>query len=94
MKINLFDDREELSLVDKLFDTEIFSLLFVIIFTGLSVQTQTITIQSPSIDKFIEFSSRYSSRFSCPCKQSSIRQNEFVQYHPICKSQFVNQIFL
>jgi hypothetical protein len=104
IKINLFDDEEKLSLTDQLLATRIFvSLLFislaiVIIFTAFSFQTYTVTIQSPSEADFDKLSIRYPSTLSCPCRQSSIRQGEFLsfnpQYHPICSNQIVNHTFI
>jgi hypothetical protein len=104
IKINLFEDQETLSLVDQLLATRIFVSLLTISFTiiifstAFTVQTHTVTISSPSEGIFQQLSTRYSSRFSCSCKQSSIRQDEFLsfnpQYHPICTSQFINQTFI
>ena len=75
-----------------------FSLIIIIGFTAFTVQTNTVTIHSPSEDKFKELSFEYSNTFSCLCKQSSIRQSEFIsfnpEYHSICTSQFINQTFI
>ncbi|CAF5005225.1 unnamed protein product, partial [Rotaria sp. Silwood1] len=104
IKINLFDDKEELSLVDQLLATRIFLSLLIIIlsiviaFTAFSIQTNTVTIQLPNEIIFEKLSLQYPSTLSCPCTQSSIRHDQFLlldlSYHPICTSQFVNQTFI
>jgi len=102
--INLFDNEEELSFVDQILATRIYislltiTLSIIIITTGFSLHTNTITIQTPSETTFNQLSIEYSSTLSCPCEQSLINQDEFIsfdpQYHPICTSQFVNQTFI
>jgi hypothetical protein len=104
IKINLFDEKETLSFVDQLIATRIFislltiSLTIIIIFTTFSIQTYTVTIQLPSESIFKQLAVQYSSTLSCPCEQSSIRQDEFIsfnpEYHPICASPLINQTFL
>ncbi len=65
IKINFFDNKETLSLVDQLLATRIFTLLLtvtltvVIIFTAFSIQTYTVTIQSPSENIFEQLSVQY-----------------------------------
>ncbi|CAF3828738.1 unnamed protein product [Rotaria sp. Silwood1] len=104
ININLFEDKEELSLVDQLLASRVFlSLLatilsIVIVFTTFSVQINTVTIQSPSEITFEKLSLQYPTTLSCPCKQSSIQHDQFLifdlYYHSICTSQFVNQTFI
>jgi hypothetical protein len=104
VNINLFDDKETLSFADQLITTRIFislltiSLTIIIFFTAFSSQTYTVTIQSPSEHKFKKLAVKYPSTLSCPCQQTSIRQDEFIsfnpEYHPICASQLINQTFI
>jgi hypothetical protein len=88
IKINLFDDKEALSLADQILATRIFLSLFVItlsiviIFTAFSLRTQTLAILLPSETIFNQFSIQYPSTLSCPCKQSSIDQDKFLSFNP------------
>ncbi|CAF1269244.1 unnamed protein product [Adineta ricciae] len=103
-KINLYDEKENLSLVDQLLSTQIFlfffiSFLFIItIFAAVSVQTYSETVESPSEALFDYLSLHYRTTLSCPCQQSSISQKNFISfdphYHPICSSQLTNQSFI
>ena len=102
--INLFNNEDDLSLLDQLLTTRIFLALFtillfiVIFFTALTFQTQTVVISSPSETTFNDLSIRYPSTLSCSCRQTSIRYDEFLslhpRYHQICSSQFVNRTFI
>ncbi|CAF0825632.1 unnamed protein product [Adineta ricciae] len=102
--INLFDEDEDLNLIDQLLATKVYlillvsSLIIIVTFTAFTVQTQSVTIHSPAESIFRQLSLQYPSTFSCPCSQTSIRQEYFVsfdlQYHPICSSQFINESFL
>ena len=102
--LNLYDEKNDLSLVDQILSTRIFLILFTIsisIITMLaliSVQTQTITITSPSEIVFESLSQNYRSTLSCPCTQTSISQKHFIsfnpQYHSICSSQWTNHSFI
>ncbi|UJR19841.1 hypothetical protein I4U23_022974 [Adineta vaga] len=103
-KLNIYDEDEALSLVDQLLSTRIFislmtiSFTTIIIFTSISLQTDTVTVLTPSENTFNDLSNRYSNTLSCVCKQSSIRQDKFIsfnpRFHPICTSQFINQSFI
>ncbi|CAF1413027.1 unnamed protein product [Adineta ricciae] len=89
LKINLFDDEKDMSLVDKLlFHTNLFR----------SFQTTSVTLYSPSQSDFEQLIQKYPSTLSCSCSQTSIRHDRFLsfhpQYHPICSSQFINQTFI
>ncbi|CAF4440264.1 unnamed protein product [Rotaria sp. Silwood2] len=104
ININLYNDKEASSLIDQLLATRIFLFLLVItlstviIFTTFNVQTNTVTIESPTEIIFEQLSTQYSTTLSCPCTKSSIRHDQFIlldlYYHPICTSQFVNQTFI
>ena len=104
ININLFNNEDDLSLLDQLLTTRIFLALFTILlflvisFTALTFQTQTVVISSPSETIFNDLSIRYPSTLSCSCRQTSIRYDEFLslhpRYHPVCSSQFVNRTFI
>ncbi|CAF4698238.1 unnamed protein product, partial [Rotaria sp. Silwood2] len=95
---------ETLSLIDQLLATKFFiclltiTVIIVIAFTIFSIQTYTVTIQSPNEIIFEQLYAQYSTTLSCPCRKSSIRHNNFIllnpYYHPICTSQFINQTFI
>ena len=100
-KLNLYDDEEPLSLAGQLFATRVYVVLFTILltvlllFTGLSVQTRTITVLSPSINSFDRLSVDYSSSLSCLCSQISMAHGQVLtfapEYHQVCSSEFVGQ---
>ena len=102
--INFFDEKDDLSLGDQLLATKIFlvsfitTLTIVVFSTAFTFQTKTVVVQSPSETIFIDLSLQYPSTFSCSCRESSIRQDQFLsfypQYHPICSSQLINPTFI
>ena len=103
-KINLFNEQEDLSLVDQLLSTRIFllslttSLCIITFFGAVSVQTHSKTVESPSEALFNDLSLHYRTTLLCPCQQTSIAQNNFISfnphYHPICSSQLTNSSFI
>jgi hypothetical protein len=103
-KLNIYDEDESLSLLDQSLSTRILislmitSFTIIIIFTGINLQTNTVTILYPSEKIFKNLSDCYSNTLSCVCKQSSIRQDKIIsfnlQFHPICTSQFINRTFI
>ena len=103
-KINLFNEREDLSVVDQLLATKIFIcslsifLLIITVFAAVSIQVQNKTVDLPSEAVFDYLSLNYRSTLSCPCQQTSMAHKNFIsfnpQYHPICTSQLINQTFI
>ncbi|CAF0972752.1 unnamed protein product, partial [Adineta ricciae] len=104
LKLNIYDDERDSTLIDQLLSTRIFLillfllLLLIIVYIILSVQTHSVTIQSPSESTFTQLSQQYPSTLSCPCSHTSVRHDRFLSlnplYHPICTSRLVNQSFI
>ncbi|CAF0949480.1 unnamed protein product [Adineta ricciae] len=104
LKLNIYCDESDSPLIDQLLSTRIFLillfllLLLIIVYIILSVQTHSVTIQSPSESTFTQLFQQYPSTLSCPCSHTSVRHDQFLllnpQYHPICTSQLVNQSFI
>ncbi|CAF0824433.1 unnamed protein product [Adineta ricciae] len=104
LKLNIYGDESDSTLIDQLLSTRIFLLLLflllllIIVYIILGVQTHSVTIQSPSESTFTQLSQQYSSTLSCPCSHTSVRHDRFLsldpQYHPICTSRLVNQSFI
>ncbi|CAF1188272.1 unnamed protein product [Adineta ricciae] len=104
LKLNIYGDESDSTLIDQLLSTRIFLLLLflllllIIVYIILSVQTHSVTIQSPSESTFTQLSQQYPSTLSCPCLHTSIRHDRFLSlnplYHPICTSRLVNQSFI
>ena len=102
INLNLFKDPEKQNVHD-LRNQQISSRLFVvlmmitlsvlILFTSLTIVTQTVTIQQPSINLYIELQSKYSQTLICPCTQIEVDYEQFISYHPtfhqICSSDFI-----
>ena len=99
-KLNIYKDKESLSLVQQIWATRTYIVLFVLsvlillIFTGISAQTHVVTVSSPSVTTFEQLSIDYPLTLSCPCSQSSIPYNRFLafnpEYHQVCSSRFVS----
>ncbi|CAF0787476.1 unnamed protein product [Adineta steineri] len=62
------------------------------------MQTQVVTVTSPSIDQFESLSDEYPNTLVCPCSQTNIRYDQFMlfdpRYHQVCSSQFISQQFI
>ena len=68
-------------------------LITLIIYTDQSIQTFTITLQSPSQSQYEHLQQLYSDSLRCPCSNISIPYGDFLQvtptYHQLCSSTFV-----
>jgi hypothetical protein len=99
--LNLYDDEGKMSRVDQILSTRIYvaclitSLFVLLFYTGLSNQTHTVTVSSPSLTNFDKLSSNYPLTLLCPCSQISIPHERFVtftpQYHQVCSTKFVDE---
>ncbi|CAF1327145.1 unnamed protein product, partial [Rotaria sordida] len=70
------------------------SLIILMIFAGLTQQTRTYTVKSPSEATFEIFHNQYQAQdISCPCSRTSIEYDIFLSvsavYHQICSSGFI-----
>lgn len=65
------------------------------IYTSLSVEQYTMTIESPSLEDFINLQSLRYAKISCPCQTITIPYEVFTTlepvFHPICSSEFVSE---
>ncbi|CAF1541222.1 unnamed protein product [Adineta ricciae] len=82
--INLFDDEKDMVLIDQLLVTRIFlfllttTLTIIILFATFTLQTNSVTIHSPSQSDFEKLNENYPSTLSCPCSQTWIRYDRFL----------------
>ncbi|CAF1529605.1 unnamed protein product [Adineta ricciae] len=71
------------------------SLLILVLYTSLIDITQTVTINQPTLTKYLELSSLHSQTLTCDCQQISINYQTFLQikytFHQICNSIFITQ---
>ncbi|CAF1542592.1 unnamed protein product, partial [Adineta ricciae] len=71
------------------------SLLILVLYTSLINITQTVTINQPTLTKYVELSSLHSQTLTCDCQQISINYQTFLQikytFHQICNSIFITQ---
>ncbi|CAF1463047.1 unnamed protein product, partial [Rotaria sp. Silwood1] len=99
--LNLYDDHEDLNLVDQLLSTRVFiillflSLLIILSLTIIIPQTRFITVNSPSSNDFEILFNSYTTKVLCQCSQTSIPYSQFVslnpQFHQICSSDFISE---
>ena len=70
------------------------SMIIIIIFTGFSFQTQSVTVENPSRKTFEDLQQKYSRSFQCACSQIAIQHSSFIsifpQFHPVCTSSFIS----
>ncbi|CAF1269656.1 unnamed protein product [Adineta ricciae] len=69
------------------------SVIIITLYVGLSQQSHSFTVDSPSETQFEYLYSQYSSTLMCPCSQISISYEKFLDVspvtHQICSSQFI-----
>ncbi|CAF3999065.1 unnamed protein product, partial [Rotaria sordida] len=66
-----------------------------IFFTSIRMQTISVSIEMPTLPKFIQLYNQYPSTLNCPCSQVAIQYNQIIlslqpEYHQICSSEFVS----
>ena len=81
--------------------TKLFCILLVLIITILLLYTslirvvKTVTINDPTVDKYVELYDQYSQTLSCPCTKILINYEDILEiqylFHPICYSDFIDQ---
>ncbi|CAF3917155.1 unnamed protein product [Rotaria sordida] len=105
LKFNVFENEatwnNEYHIRTEILDTRIYilclgiSIIILIIYTLLIIQTQSIIINNPSLIQFehLQKNSKYSSTLNCPCQNISIEYKSFIKikmdYHPFCSSDFI-----
>jgi hypothetical protein len=71
----------------------IISLSVLILYTSLTIVTQTVTIKQPTVNVYTDLQTKYSQTLICPCTNISINYEEFISFHPtfhqVCASDFV-----
>ncbi|UJR19114.1 hypothetical protein I4U23_022245 [Adineta vaga] len=100
INLNLFSTNDE-PVIDQRLGTRLYIVLVgigvvvVLLFSGFSTQTNTITIHGNPVPLSIieQLQSRFPTTLSCPCTQTSIRRDKFLsfmpEYHPVCSSTLV-----
>ncbi|CAF4111614.1 unnamed protein product [Rotaria sp. Silwood2] len=70
------------------------SIAIISLFVGLSQQTHSFTVDSPTETQFEYLYSQYSTTLTCPCSQIAIPYEKFIDVspvmHQVCSSQFVS----
>ncbi|CAF3878280.1 unnamed protein product [Rotaria sordida] len=66
-----------------------------IFFTSIRMQTISVSIEMPTLPKFIQLYNQYPSTLNCPCSQVAIQYDQIIlslqpEYHQICSSEFVS----
>jgi len=102
ININLFKDpgkQSDHDLRNQRISSHLFVILMVItlsvlvLFTSLSIITETVTIKQPTINVYIELQTKYSQTLVCPCTQIEVDYEQFISFHPtfhqICTSDFI-----
>ena len=100
--LNLFKDPEKESAHDlrnQRISTRLFIVLMIItlsvlvLYTSLTIITQTVTIKQPTVNVYTELQTKYSQTLICPCTQISIDYEQFISFdptfHQICSSDFI-----
>ena len=104
-KLNLFrstrppDRNDEHQLKNELLSTRLFicllfiSLVILVIYTSQVQVTQTITIDSPTLEHYSSLYQDHSQTLTCPCTRLAIAREEFISlaptFHQVCASDFV-----
>jgi hypothetical protein len=76
----------------------ILSMSMLLLYTSLIINSETITVERPSLAEYSYLNSIYSQTLTCPCSKVSINYGEFihVEYtlHQVCSSVFVDHTWL
>jgi hypothetical protein len=71
----------------------IIALSVLVLYTSLTIVTQTVTIKQPSVNVYTDLQTKYSQTLICPCTNISINYEQFISFHPtfhqVCSSDFV-----
>jgi len=74
------------------------SLLFVLVlYTSQVPVIQSIIIDSPLYNEYVDLYNNHSQSLSCPCKNINIPQQQFLQigvrFHQVCYSDFISELY-
>jgi hypothetical protein len=102
--LNSFKDPEKQSAHDlrnQRISTRLFIVLMIItlsvlvLYTSLTIITQTVTVKQPTAVGYTELQTKYSQTLVCPCTQMSIDYEQFISFdpifHQICSSDFITK---
>ncbi|CAF1364363.1 unnamed protein product [Adineta steineri] len=71
----------------------IITLSLLILYTSLTIVTETVTVRQPTTDVYTVLQTKYSQTLVCPCTQITIDYEKFISFHPtfhqICSSDFI-----
>ena len=74
------------------------SILVLILFNFLNTETIMTTIESPSLNTYIDLQKRYSDTLKCPCSTITIPYQKFMSFspilHQICSSDLISNRWL
>ncbi|CAF4372570.1 unnamed protein product [Didymodactylos carnosus] len=74
--------------------TLIASLIILVICTAVIPRTLTVSIESPSLEQYIQLYRKYPQTLTCQCSATGVLYEKFIQlsvtrYHQLCSSQFI-----
>ena len=71
----------------------IIALSVLVLYSSLTIITQTVTVEEPTVNVYNEFQVKHSQTLVCPCTQIAIDYEQFISFHPtfhqICSSDFI-----
>jgi hypothetical protein len=108
LNLNLFDSPESRSNASELRIALISTRFYIILLTitiinlityaSLIVQTQTVMIQKPPETIYTNLLKKYPNSLSCPCEHIAIDYKDLInisiKYHPVCESQFISDAWI
>jgi hypothetical protein len=69
------------------------ALSVLVLYTSLTIVTETVTIKQPTVNVYTNLQTKYSQTLICPCTNISINYEQFISFHPtfhqVCSSDFV-----
>jgi hypothetical protein len=108
LNLNLFDSPKSRSDASQLRIALISTRIYIILLTltiinlmtyaSVIIQTQTVTIQKPSQTIYTTLQEKYQNSLSCPCKNIAINYTDLmnisIKYHPVCESRFISDAWI
>lgn len=61
----------------------IITLLVLIIYTALGIETVHVIVSKPSLETYQELSLKYFQTLKCPCSQIAVKYGQFINIQPI-----------
>ncbi len=100
--LNIFKDvrsNDEYHLRNQILSTRLFIILLIVsmfffaLYSSLIVITKTVTVNKPSLDRYLKLEQKYHSTLVCPCSSISNEYKQFIfiqpKFHQICDSNLI-----